>query len=56
MAAAQPFAHGLSSGLRSVPVASSEDSKTPVRSRVQFALCRVSRYIQRTFLEPFADR
>jgi hypothetical protein len=37
-------------------VAPSEDSETPVRSLVQFALRRVSRYIQRTFLQPFADR
>ena len=46
----------LPSGLRSMSVAPSEGSKTPVRSLVQFALRRVARYIQRTFLKPFADR
>ena len=44
------------SGLRSVWVAPSEDSKTPVRRLVQFAFRCVSRYIQRTFLQPFVNR
>jgi hypothetical protein len=55
MAASQPFAHDLPSGCRSVPVVSGDDSKTRARSLMQFALRVVSRYIQRTFLKPFAD-
>jgi hypothetical protein len=56
MMASQPFAHRLPNGSRPMSVAPSEHSETPVRSLVQFALRRVSRYIQRTFLQPFADR